>query len=106
MSEKRAFNGLFRSSLEVTRAGAGMKAGAQASRTVLKIYCKSSLEYLGTLVAAVGDFSLKCPLNHLENFNSEGEKKPGRAIEEVIKRRSRRGQPQPRTKIILVQIFF
>ena len=32
--------------------GVGMEAGARASKTALKIPCKSSSEYLGILVAA------------------------------------------------------
>ena len=35
-------------------AGVGAGAGARLSRTALKIHYKSSLEYLGTLVAAAG----------------------------------------------------
>ena len=38
------------------RAGAriGAEVGIQASRTALRIHCKSSLKYLGILVAAAG----------------------------------------------------
>ena len=34
-----------------------MGAGARAYKTALKIYCKSSLEYLGTLVVAGGELA-------------------------------------------------
>ena len=56
ISGERIFN-FFQDTLETTRARAKARARAQASRTALKIRYKSSLEYLGTLVAAIGDFS-------------------------------------------------
>ena len=52
-SEKRVFS-FFRGTSETTGAetGAEAGAGAQASKTALRIRCKSSSEYLGTLLAA------------------------------------------------------
>ena len=51
---------------------AGVEAGAQASKTVLKIRCKSSLEYLKTSVVVVGvtvmeDFAPKNQASCLKN---------------------------------------
>ena len=59
-SREQAFNGLFRGSLKVTRAGAGesVEAGVWASRTALRIRCKLFLEYLGISVAATGATAL------------------------------------------------
>ena len=65
MSGERAFSfsrgasSFFQGVSEMTRAETGVGAGASASRTALKIYCKSSLEYLGTLVVAGGALAIK-----------------------------------------------
>ena len=47
------------------RAGVRARAGARASRTALRIYCKSSLEYWGILVAATRVLAMR-------GFVSEG----------------------------------
>ena len=85
-SGKRAFNGLSRGFSEVAGAGAGAEAragagagaeagaGARASKTVLRICCKLSLEYWGTSVAVVGDFSLRGSASCLENSDLGCEK--------------------------------
>ena len=90
-------------------AGAG--AGARASRTALKIRCKSFSEYLGVLVS-VGDFGLGSPSGCLEFSDSGGEKESRGVTEEVTERiterRSRQGRSRPWTEIIseLELIFF
>ena len=98
-----------------TGAGAGAEAGAQASRTVLKIRCKSSSEYLAILVAAAGalarGFAPEGQAGWSDNSSpdSGGEKESGGAIEgaaeEATEGRSRRGRPWPQTEIILALIF-
>ena len=100
-SGKRAFS-FSQGTLEMTGAG----VGARASRTALKIYCKSSSEYLGILVAAAGDFSPWGLLGCSENSDLGGRKEPGGATEGAIERRSRQGRLRPQTEIILAQAFF
>ena len=50
---------------------AEVETGAQASKTALKIFCKSFSEYLGTLVAAgalaMGGFVFEGPADWLDN---------------------------------------
>ena len=93
-SEERAFS-FSQETSETTGAGAGAaavaRAGAWAFKTALKIRCKSSLEYLGTLVVAAGDFGLRGPLDCSEDFELGGREKPGGTTEGVIERRSRQG---------------
>ena len=82
--------------METTGARAGAEAEAetrtgvktQASRTVLRILCKISLEYLGIFVAAsgatvMGGFVLKGPAGGLDNLspNLGGKKEPRGATE-------------------------
>ena len=59
-------------------AGAGTKTRveARASRIALKILCKSSLEYLGTLIAATkasatGDFVFEGPAGWSDNLSPD-----------------------------------
>ena len=103
-SKEQAFSGLFRSSLEAV--GAGTRAKAWASKTALKICCKSFSKYLRTLVAVAGDFSPKGLLGYLKISDLEGGKKPERvtegAIEGVTEGHSRQKQSRPRIEIILV----
>ena len=86
------------------RAGAAAETGARASRTALKILCKSSSEYLGTLVAvtrvsAIGGFVPKGPTCWLNNLSpdSGGREKSGGATEG----HSQQGHPRPWTEVIL-----
>ena len=76
------------------RAGAGVRA----FRTVLRICCKLSSEYLGTLVAAIRtivtrSFALRGLASCLENSDSGG----GEESRRVMKRRSRQGQSRSQT---------
>ena len=77
----------------------GVGAGAQASRTALKIFCKSFLEYLGILLAvtrasAKRSFVLEGLTgwsDHLLSNLGGGEKSKGatkRAAKRAIERRS------------------
>ena len=74
--------------------------GARASKTALRILCKSSSEYLGTLVA-MEDFGSGVPSGCLEISDSGGGEESGGATEGATKGRSRRGRPRPWTEIIL-----
>ena len=82
--------------------------GARASRTALRICCKSSSEYLGILVLA-GDFGPRGFLGYSEISDSGGGKESGRATKEATEGamegategRSRWGHLRPRTEIIL-----
>ena len=101
-----------------TGVGAGTGAKAQASRTALRIRCKSSSQYLGILVAEGGDlakgFPPKSPAGWSDNLspNLGGGKESGGATKEATegetKGRSWRRCPRPRTEVILGQelIFF
>ena len=73
---------------------AGVGEGAWASRTALKILCKSSSEYLGTLVAA-GDFGPWVPSGYLETSDSESREEPGGATEGATEGHSWRGRLRP-----------
>ena len=96
-SGERGFNSFFRSSSEAAEAGAGAGAGAgaRASRTALRIYCKSSSEYLGTLVVAAGDFGPGGPSGYSEISDPGGGEEPRRAIEGPTEGRSRQRRPRP-----------
>ena len=83
------------------RMRAGVRAGAWASKTVLKIYCKSGLEYLGISVVAARNFGLGNLVKYLENSNL-GDRKESRG---VMERRSWQGQLRFYTEVILVLIF-
>ena len=89
-----------------TGAGAGARTGAgariQTSRTVLKIRCKSSSEYLGILVAAaralaMGCFVPKGSADWSDNLSSDsgGREESGGATEGAVDERLRRGRPRP-----------
>ena len=84
-----------------TVAGAGV--GALASKTALQIRYKSSLEYLGILVAATGalarDFVPKSPAGWLNNLSPDS--RGGEESEGVAEGRSRRERPRPRIEVIL-----
>ena len=69
---------------------AGAKAGAQTSKTALRIFCKSSSEYLGTLVAVAGDSAPGGPLGCSKNSDLGGGEEPEGATGErrATKRRS------------------
>ena len=90
-------------------AGARTRAEArtQASRTVLRIRCKSSSEYLGILLAAAGPLAtesfVKGPAGWSDNSlpDSGGGKESRGATEGAAKERSRWRRPQPRTEVIL-----
>ena len=69
-------------------AGVGAETGARASRTALRICCKSSLESLETLIIAVENFGLRGLSGYLEISDSGGGEKPEETIEEATKRRS------------------
>ena len=96
-----------------TRAGA--RTGARASRTALRILCKSSSEYLRTLLAAGGElargFLPEGPAGWSDNLSpdSGGGEESGGAIEGATEGategRSRRGRPRPRTEVILALAF-
>ena len=75
--------------------GAGARARAQAFRTALRIRYKSSLQYLGTLIAVAGDFGPRNPSNCSEISDSGGEKKLGRATKGAMEERFWRGQLLP-----------
>ena len=104
-----------------TGAGAGTGAGAEtgaragtgalASRTALRILCKSSSEYLGTLVAAgalaMGGFTPKGPTGWSDNSSpdsGDGEESGGAtegATERVTEECLRQGHLRPWTEVIL-----
>ena len=89
---KRAFN-FSRGTLETTGARAGAEAGAQTSRTALKIFCKPSSEYLGILVVmtevlAMEGFVFEGLAGWSDNLSpdlGDGEES-GRATERATKR--------------------
>ena len=93
------------------RAGAGTKAGAGtrtlASRTALRILCKSFSEYLKTLVATkvltTGGFGTEQPAGWSDNSSPKlgGEKESGRAIEGATEGQSWRGCPRSQIEVIL-----
>ena len=97
-SRKRAFNSLFRGSSEAAR----VRTGARASKTALRIYCKPSSEYLGTLVVAAGNFGPGGLLGRSEISDLEVGGEPKRAIEGATKGRSWRERLRPRTEIISI----
>ena len=81
---------------------AAAEVGARASRTALKIRCKSSSEYLGILVAAVGalvmgGFVPKGPAGWLDNLspNSGGGEELGGAMEGAAEERLQWGRLRP-----------
>ena len=120
MSEKRALS-LFRDISKTAGAGArvgrGVGVRTQAFKTVLKIFCKSSSEYLRILVAVLrvtvmGDLISKGLVECLINFPPDlrDGKESGGATKRVTERAMeghfwQRGL-RPRTKVILVQTFF
>ena len=84
---------------------------------VLRIRCKSFMEYLGTLVAAsevlmTGDFVFEGPTGALDNLSPDlaDEKESKEVTEGVVKGategRFRQGCPQPWTDVILELISF
>ena len=84
-----------------------MGTGAQASRTALKILCKSSLEYLGTPVAvgalAMGGFvpeGLAGWSDNLSPDSKDGEESGG-ATKGAAEERLWRKRPRPWTEVIL-----
>ena len=88
MFREQVFNGLSQGSLEVAgaRMGARARVRAQASKTALRIRCKSSLEYLGTLVVVVEDFSLGDLLDCSKISDLGGGEGPKGATEEATER--------------------
>ena len=90
--------------------GAGARAGTRirASRTTLRIFCKSFLKYLGTLVAAAEDSGPGGLLGCSENSDLRGREELGEVTGKggVTKRYSRRRQPRPYTEVILALVFF
>ena len=107
---ERAFSSLFWVSLEAAEAavGAGVRAGARASKTALRIQCKLSSEYLETGVAAAKNVDLGGLLGCFKKFNLGSREKSGGAIEKegVMEKRSWRGQLRPYIEVILALIFF
>ena len=98
MSGEQAFS-FSQSTLEMTgakveaeaRAGVGAKVGARASKTALRILCKSSSEYLGILVVVTGasaieGFVSKGPVRWLDisSPDSEGREESSGATEGVM----------------------
>ena len=79
---ERAFSSLSWGFLEAAKAGAGARAGAQASKTTLKIRCKLSSEYLGILVAAAGNFDFGGLLGYLENSDLGDKEEPKKETKE------------------------
>ena len=96
--------------------GAGAESGALGSKTALRIFCKSSLEYLRILVAArvlaMGSFGPEGLAGWLDNLSPDlGDREESRgatkgATEGVTEGRLRRGRPRPWTKVILELISF
>ena len=96
---------------ETTGAGTGAEAGARmgteawASRTALRIRCKSSSEYLRILVVAGGELARGFPpegqagwSNNLSPDSGGGEESEGameKATEGATERRSWRRRPRP-----------
>ena len=97
MSKEQAFSGFSQGFLGA--AEAGTEAEAQASRTALKIYCKSFLECFGTLVTAARDFGPRSLSGCSENFDLEDREEPEGVTEgikeEVTEGHSRQGRPRP-----------
>ena len=97
---------------EMTRAGAKAGAGAWASKTALKILCKSSLEYLGTLLATTGGFAPEGPASSLDNLSpdlgggKESREATKRETEGAMEGRSQRRGLRPWIEVILELIFF
>ena len=99
--------------------GAGARArmgmGARTSRTALKIRCKSSSEYLGTLVAAEGElarsFAPEGPAGWSDNLSpdlgsgEESKRAIEGATEGATEGRFRRRRLLPQTEVILALIF-
>ena len=63
-------------------AGVGARAGVRASKTVLKICCKLSSEYLEISVVAAGGFSLRGLAGYSENSDLEDREESRGAMEE------------------------
>ena len=116
-SGKRA-SSFFRGTSAIMEAGAGVGAragartgagaGTQVSRTILKIRCKSSLEYLRRIVTARGELAKEgfVPEGHVgwsDNLspNSRGGEESRGVREEAVEERSQRERPRPRTEVIL-----
>ena len=85
-----------------TRARMGAEAGTRASRTVLKIRCKSFLEYLGILVAAAGALATKgfvlesaAGWSNNSSLDLEGREESGKAMEGAAEKRLRQRRPWP-----------
>ena len=82
------------------RAKTGVGAGTRASRTVLKIRCKSSSEYLGILLAATGALAtggfVESPVGWSGNSSpdSRGGKESEGATEGATEECLRRGRPR------------
>ena len=107
-SRKRVFC-FFRGTSEITEAG----AGARTSRMAIKIRCKSFLEYLEILIAAVrvsakGDFVFEGQAGWSDNLspNSGGGEESRRAIEGATEGRSCWRRPRPWTEVILELFCF
>ena len=104
---EQAFSLLW-SALEITRAGTrvGAEARVWVSKTVLRICCKLSLEYLRILIAAaeiikMRSFTLEGPAGYLKNFDLRDREESGRAT----KKRSQQRQLQLCNEIILALLF-
>ena len=119
MSGERTFS-FSQGAVKAMGAGARAEAGAVAAaevrarvfKTVLRILCKSSLEYLGTLVvvteaSATGGFIPEGPAGWSDNLSPDSEdgKEPKRitegATEGATEGRSQQRRLQPRTEVIL-----
>ena len=99
ISREQSFKDLSWGSLEVAGARTGAGARVRASKTILRIRCKSFLVYLGTSIIAIVS---GIPAGYLENSDSGDREESRRAT----KRHSRRGQPRSHTEVILALIFF
>ena len=95
------------------RAGIGARAetGPRASRTALKILCKSSSEYLGTIVStgalATRGFAPKGSAGWLDNSSPDlgVRKESGGATDGAAEECLRRGRKRPQTEVIFELIF-
>ena len=92
------------------RTGAG--AGSWASRTVLRICCKSFSEYLGILLAVTGALATEGSVEGLAGWSDNlspdlvGWAESRGVMEGAAKERSQRGRPRPRIEVILELISY
>ena len=71
------------------KAEVGVGARTQVSKTVLKVFCKSSLEYLGTSIAVTGvrtkgGFVFEGPASYSKKFDLKSRKESEEVTEGVM----------------------